>query len=270
MGFSDVSTRKHEQLGVPWLPPNSNLSPHSPFCVFRAFLRRTIPEFRLHPPAFLVSGGPPSRIGTHFFLARGPSLPETKDDMRVITGSAGGLHLKVPKSGVRPTTDRTKAALFSWIGDAIRGASVLDLFSGTGALGIEALSRGAREAVFVEAHPAALKALRENLALTKVPGATVRPASVESVLSSSPPPQGFDFVFADPPWAEKGADKDWVRWILSEPRLPEWLAPGGWFVLEAPSGKALEGGGLWQQVDRRRYGTTTLWFWKPSAGEGGT
>ena len=189
--------------------------------------------------------------------------------MRVITGSAGGLHLKVPKSGVRPTTDRTKAALFSWIGDAIVGARVLDLFSGTGALGIEALSRGAREAVFVESQGSALKALRENLALTKVPGATVRAASVGSVLAA-PPPVGFDFVFADPPWIETGAETDWVKWILAEPHLPSWLAPGGWFVLEAPSGKSLDGDDRWRLVEKRRYGTTTLWFWKPTAGEGRT
>jgi len=70
--------------------------------------------------------------------------------MRVVAGSAGGVRLAVPKRGVRPTMDRVKAAIFSSLGDAIVGARVLDLFAGTGALGIEALSRGASSAVFVE------------------------------------------------------------------------------------------------------------------------
>jgi len=188
--------------------------------------------------------------------------------MRVISGSAGGLRLKVPKAGVRPTTDRTKAALFSWIGPAIDGASVLDLFAGTGALGIEALSRGAREALFVEPDPAALRVLRANLDLTRLANGTVRAASVENLLASPPPSPGFDFILADPPWVEKGAERDWVLWILGDPRLPAWLAPGGWFVLEAPSGKQLAGGSLWRPVDKRRYGTTTLWFWQ-RIGEGG-
>ena len=91
--------------------------------------------------------------------------------MRVIAGSAGGVHLAVPKRGVRPTMDRVKAAIFSSLGEAIIGARVLDLFAGSGALGIEALSRGAASAIFLEDDRQSAEAIEENLAKTKLNGA---------------------------------------------------------------------------------------------------
>jgi len=83
--------------------------------------------------------------------------------MRVIAGTAGGIQLLVPKTGVRPTMDRVKAAILSSLGEAVVGARVLDLFAGTGGLGIEALSRGARSAVFVEKDRLAIETIRRNL-----------------------------------------------------------------------------------------------------------
>src|SRR6478735_12672373 len=83
--------------------------------------------------------------------------------MRVIAGSAGGVRLAVPKRGVRPTMDRVKAAIFSSLGEMVIDARALDLFAGSGALGIEALSRGADSAVFVERDALALRSLRANL-----------------------------------------------------------------------------------------------------------
>src|SRR5213595_2335257 len=90
--------------------------------------------------------------------------------MRVIAGSAGGVRLAVPKRGVRPTMDRVKAAIFSSLGDAIVGAKVLDLFSGSGALGIEALSRGASSAIFVEEDRQSISVIENNLIKTKLKG----------------------------------------------------------------------------------------------------
>src|SRR5205085_11779338 len=90
--------------------------------------------------------------------------------MRVIAGSAGGVRLAVPKRGVRPTMDRVKAAIFSSLGDAIVGARVLDLFAGTGAPGIEAPSRGASSAVFVEESRHSVEVLEKNLTITKLKG----------------------------------------------------------------------------------------------------
>jgi hypothetical protein len=90
--------------------------------------------------------------------------------MRVIAGVAGGIQLDVPKTNVRPTMDRVKAAIFSSLGERIIGARVLDLFAGTGGLGIEALSRGAASALFVEDNAAAIGAIERNLTRTKLQG----------------------------------------------------------------------------------------------------
>src|SRR5216110_2538089 len=90
--------------------------------------------------------------------------------MRVIAGSAGGIRLEAPKTGIRPTMDRVKAAIFSSLGDRVPRARVLDLFAGTGALGIEALSRGAASATFVENDRRAVESIRRNLAQTRLDG----------------------------------------------------------------------------------------------------
>src|SRR5207248_3590859 len=90
--------------------------------------------------------------------------------MRVIAGSAGGIGLEVPKRGVRPTMDRVKGAIFSSLGDAVIGARVLDLFAGSGALGIEALSRGASSAIFVEEEQQSADIIESNIGKTKLTG----------------------------------------------------------------------------------------------------
>ena len=90
--------------------------------------------------------------------------------MRVIAGSAGGVRLAVPRSGVRPTMDRVKAAIFSSLGDAIIDARVLDLFAGSGALGIEALSRGASSVLFVDEDRQSVQTIEKNLAKAKLEG----------------------------------------------------------------------------------------------------
>ena len=100
--------------------------------------------------------------------------------MRVIAGAAGGIRLDVPKTDMRPTMDRVKAAIFSSLGDEIIGARVLDLFAGTGALGIEALSRGAASALFVEENSAAIAAIERNL-----PGRNWRAGSAGRMFSPS-------------------------------------------------------------------------------------
>ncbi len=186
--------------------------------------------------------------------------------MRVISGSAGGLRLVVPQLGVRPTTDRTKAAIFSWLNQGVKEAVVLDLFAGTGALGIEAISRGAASAVFVEASTDTADILKRNLKSTRTaPKADVRVSLASAYLKAGPPPRKFDIIFCDPPWIEKGADNDWVGWILENERLPAFLAPGGWFILEAPSERRLKPGPLWENRDQRRYGTTTVHYLRPTA-----
>ncbi|PYK75968.1 MAG: 16S rRNA (guanine(966)-N(2))-methyltransferase RsmD, partial [Verrucomicrobia bacterium] len=119
--------------------------------------------------------------------------------MRVIAGSAGGIRLAVPKRGVRPTMDRVKAAIFSSLGDAVAGARVLDLFAGSGALGIEALSRGASFAMFVEEDRQSAEIIERNLAKTKLKG-RVRQQDVFDFLRHISGAETFQIIFADPPY----------------------------------------------------------------------
>lgn len=119
--------------------------------------------------------------------------------MRVIAGSAKGRRLVGPKgTTTRPMMDRAKEALFSSLGERVGGARILDLYAGSGSLGIEALSRGAASAIFVERDRAALDALVSNLSASKLEG-TVRAEDVESYLESAA--DRFDIVFVDPPFA---------------------------------------------------------------------
>src|SRR5262245_50102415 len=125
--------------------------------------------------------------------------------MRVIGGHDRGRRLRAPRGlGTRPTADRVRVTLFDVLGPAVAGARVLDLFAGSGAVGIEALSRGAARVVLVEREPAALRALRANLAALGAPRATAR-VMAGDVLRALPEigtQEGpFDFVFVDPPYA---------------------------------------------------------------------
>ncbi len=152
---------------------------------------------------------------------------------RLISGIAGGRRLKVPRSGVRPTGDRAREALFNSLGSLLelRGATVLDLYAGSGALGLEALSRGAAGVVFVESSPGVLPVLRANLAAVGLPGGRVVAGSVSTVLAGAPPAR-FDLVLADPPYAVPPEE---VREVLAALAGGGWLAPGAVVVVERPS-----------------------------------
>ncbi len=148
--------------------------------------------------------------------------------MRVIAGSARGTRLASTRARwLRPTSDRARQALFDWLGARVEGARVLDLFCGTGALGIEALSRGAREAVFVDVREAAFKLVRENLRRAHLEDrAQLVRADVRGALGRLAGLDGFDLVFADPPYADARLVKDLLTsaWKV--------LTPGGLLVLE--------------------------------------
>ena len=132
---------------------------------------------------------------------------------RIVAGAAGGRRLEVPPSGTRPTSDRVREALFSALEAAVGldGARVLDLYAGSGALGLEALSRGAGLATFVESDRRAGEILRRNAKGLGLPGADVRLGTVQSVLATTPGDR-YDLIFVDPPYA------------LGEPELAEVLA----------------------------------------------
>jgi len=149
--------------------------------------------------------------------------------VRVIAGSARGVPLKAPKGeGTRPTADRVKESVFSVIGGRVVDAVVLDLFAGTGALGIEALSRGARRALFVEKDPRVAKVLKHNLEKCRlVDAAHVLVASVPPRLPLPGDFDRFDLVLLDPPY-DRGLVRPALEWLAAN-RL---VAPGGWVVVE--------------------------------------
>ena len=152
---------------------------------------------------------------------------------RLIAGVAGGRRLKVPRTGVRPTGDRAREALFNSLGTLVDldGAAVLDLYAGSGALGLEALSRGAADVLLVESSPGVLPVLRENVAAVGLPGARVVAGSVPTVVAG-PPPARFDVVLADPPYATPVEEAYGVLGALA---AGGWLAPGAVVVVERSS-----------------------------------
>lgn len=149
---------------------------------------------------------------------------------RIVAGVAGGRRIVVPSRGTRPTSERVREALFSALEAVVGvdGARVLDLYAGSGALGLEALSRGATTAVFVESDRRAAELLRRNATSLGLTGAVVHAVTVAAALAT-PPAEPFDIVLADPPYAVGGEE---LRAMLD--RLVEngWLAPGAVVVLE--------------------------------------
>ncbi len=178
---------------------------------------------------------------------------------RIISGEHGGRRIEVPPSGTRPTSDRVREALFSKLqhGGDVDGARVLDLFAGSGALALEALSRGAAEAVLVEFARAAQNICRANAATLGMGGrVTVVGARVEKFLSRTPASQQFDLVFADPPYdlPDPGA-------MLAALVDGRWLAPEAMVVLERSSRSPEP---QWPTeldlIDSRKYGESTVYF----------
>jgi 16S rRNA (guanine966-N2)-methyltransferase len=183
--------------------------------------------------------------------------------MRVIAGTAGGLQLDVPKTDIRPTMDRVKAAIFSSLGEQILGARVLDLFAGTGSLGIEALSRGAASALFVEENNAAVAVIERNLARTKLEG-RVRKQDVFAFLESAQIERPFGVIFADPPYEKTKSGDAFTQTVLENPRLPTMLEAGGIFVLEKRPVEKMPATTLWEISRARRYGATEVLFLQPA------
>jgi 16S rRNA (guanine966-N2)-methyltransferase len=176
---------------------------------------------------------------------------------RLISGVAGGRRLKVPPSGVRPTGDRAREGLFNSLGTLVdlEGAAVLDLYAGSGALGLEALSRGARTVVFVESSPKVLPVLRANLASVGLPGGRVLAGSVPTVVGGAPSTR-FDVVLADPPYATPAEE---VQDVLRALVAGDWLAPGAVVVVERSSREdAWEWPTPLDALRDRRYGEALL------------
>ena len=191
--------------------------------------------------------------------------------MRVISGRFKGVALTTPKAGTRPTTDRTKEAIFSHLDSwgVLDDARVLDLFAGTGALGIEALSRGARELVAVESSaPAAaliaqtLTALKHNRSWELGMSARVVKARAEKYAAAASAVEPFDMVFIDPPYAFETND---CNQLLADLASRELTSSNTVIMLERSTrSEEPTAPENWEITDRRDYGETAVYYIEPS------
>ncbi len=193
--------------------------------------------------------------------------------MRIISGKCRGRLLRTPSrvsltAGIRPTADRVKEALFSILAGRVRGAKVLDLYAGTGALGLEALSRGADSALFVDNGDAALELLRKNVELC---GFAEKSAIIRRDLNCGPaflqkftPVGGFDLIFLDPPYRQ-GLVEVFLRGLIELPLLAE---DGLVIAEESAEVKLAEDYATFQLADRRCYGDTGIWFYQHNQEDG--
>ena len=182
--------------------------------------------------------------------------------MRITGGEFGGRNLKVPKSdAIRPTQDRVREALFNIIQFEVAGCDFLDLFAGSGAVGLEALSRGAKSATFVERERRHLAVLKENLSLLGSPSPSTFSSFVVAadcyrwIASYSGP--GFTIGFADPPYA-LGEEKGYAS-VLVTLAARGVIRPGGLFIAEMTAVQKAEETPGWELVRDRTYGKTRLW-----------
>jgi 16S rRNA (guanine966-N2)-methyltransferase len=192
----------------------------------------------------------------------------TREVTRVIAGEAGGRRLAVPGGrDTRPTSDRAREGLFATISSilgspdpgSLAGTRVLDLYAGSGAVGLEALSRGAEHVLLVESGAQALRAIRANIDAIGLTGAAVIADRAERVLARGPADDHrYDIVFADPPYALADAEVSRVLILLAE---QGWLAPGALVIVErATRSGPLSWPGRFVPDRARRYGEATFWY----------
>jgi 16S rRNA (guanine966-N2)-methyltransferase len=155
--------------------------------------------------------------------------------------------------------DAVKGAIFSSLGEFVAGARVLDLFAGTGALGIEALSRGATKATFVESERRAVQTIEKNLEYTKLKG-NVQGMDVFAFLDRYAAPGSYEIILADPPYAKAAGERDFTPELLRSEALRKALAPGGIFVLEHLPGAKLPLRNDWECIRQKQYGATEVAF----------
>ncbi|MFI6289742.1 16S rRNA (guanine(966)-N(2))-methyltransferase RsmD [Streptomyces sp. NPDC051018] len=187
---------------------------------------------------------------------------------RVIAGTAGGRRLAVPPgTGTRPTSDRAREGLFSsWesLLGTFEGTRVADLYAGSGAVGLEALSRGAAHALLVESDARAARIVKENVRALGLPGAEVRTGKAEQIVAGPPPADPFDVIFLDPPYSVTDIA---LREILLTLRTQGWLAADALATVE----RSTRGGTFnwppgFQPLRSRRYGEGTLWHGRTASG----
>lgn len=186
--------------------------------------------------------------------------------MRVIAGSAKGSRLGPVPPGVRPMSDRAREGLFSSLGETVVGATVLDLFAGTGALGIEALSRGADSAHFVDRSRASLGAVADNLRRARLEDrATSAAGDALGILSRDPPQPRYDLVLADPPYEHDPEDVQAVLRALADGWLRE---PWTVVLTRATRSSTIVIPVHWLVSKRLEYGDSAVLILRPEPGPG--
>jgi 16S rRNA (guanine966-N2)-methyltransferase len=176
--------------------------------------------------------------------------------IRITGGGLGGRRIAVPPSGVRPSQDRLRQGVYSSLGAFVEGARVLDLFAGSGALGLEALSRGAASVCWVERHPKTFAILQRNVRdlSTATPGARLRTVRADAMDPDRYAPHGpFDLVLADPPYGP-GTEADLLPRLLVSLGRPGLLAAGAVFVYEQPAAAPIASNPSWELVRERESG----------------
>lgn len=183
--------------------------------------------------------------------------------MKITGGSARGIPLKVVGNLVRPSTDRVRESLFSTLATFLPEAQVLDLFAGTGALGLEALSRGATAATLVEKNPKGMAALKENAAKSGFEAeCSIVNADVRTWLKGRCSHEGFHLIFADPPYA-KGGDS-WAPELGELILRGNWLSDDGLWVFERASKDNDPVPKGWELIKERVFGDTAIWILEPA------
>jgi len=193
--------------------------------------------------------------------------------VRIIGGTAAGLLLKVPKGyTVRPTPDLVRQAVFNSLGERVTGARVLDLFSGSGALGLECLSRGSSNVLSVERAERHAAMIRQNLVAVHLPADhfELRTQNVFTVLGQlAGEGREFNLVLADPPFGEKNVGRrstSLSQQLLDDERLPQLLAPDGLFVLGHTKRDTLSVPAWWHEVKLMKHGDSMMRFLAANTG----
>lgn len=186
--------------------------------------------------------------------------------IRISSGLYRGRRLKVPRAGVRPTKDMVRQALFSALGDSICDKRVADLFAGSGAIGIEALSRGAGDVIWVESDPRTFTLLKENVvSIDPARGDQCRRADVFFWLKSARAPRGFDLVVADPPYLPVEGEAPWGDRLLAALAASPLLKSDGLFVLEQHADQPVVDNPGFDMIKHARYGETLLIYYRKKA-----
>jgi 16S rRNA (guanine966-N2)-methyltransferase len=185
--------------------------------------------------------------------------------MRIISGTAGGLTIQVPKSLTRPTTDKVRQAIFSMLGETVIEARVLDLFAGSGALGLECLSRGAESCLFIDQQRQACDIIKTNLTRTRLQDGTVRAGEVMKMLAELVRigQDRFDLILADPPYQHEQHGVNWAQALLDSADLPPLMNEHASLVLEYAAGSTLSvDESKWTLVRDKEYGGTRVCWLK--------